>query len=247
MDTKIKKVLKRFKIKPHFAIITGSGIKLFQDYKVVFETTQLNAAHSTQHVKGHAHSTKIYKVKNKHVLVFSGRHHLYEGLGIAEVVKNVRLAHKLGVKKILITNAAGGINNKFKAGDLMLITGFMNLMQPSKRGLLSLITKKPSIIKTKLTNTIKRFNVRKGVYAGMLGPSYETFSEIKLLQLIGADAVGMSTIPEMICAKNLGMDYTGISVISNVWNKSHKPSHEEVLHNVQRANEKLNELILKLL
>ena len=81
----------------------------------------------------------------------------------------------------------------------------------------------------------------------MLGPSYETFSEIKLLQLIGADAVGMSTIPEMICAKNLGMDYAGISVISNVWNKSHKPSHEEVLRNVQRANEKLNELILKLL
>ena len=244
MDTKIKKVLKRFNIIPHFAIITGSGIKLFKDEKLIYEQSAFSNQHS---VTGHEHLIKLYKVKNKYVLVFCGRHHLYEGLGIFEVVKNVRFAHELGVKKILITNAAGGINNKFKAGDLMLITGFLNLMQPSKRGLLSLITKKPSIIKTKLTNTIKRFNVRKGVYAGMLGPSYETFSEIKLLQLIGADAVGMSTIPEMICAKNLGMDYAGISVISNVWNKSHKPSHEEVLRNVQKANEKLNELVLKLL
>ena len=132
----------------------------------------------------------------------------------------------------------------------MLITGFIDLMQPTERGILSGITQPAKIIKSKLSNLLsKKFKreMKSGIYAGVLGPSYETYSEIKLLQSLGAHAVGMSTIPEIICAKSLGLDFAGISAISNVWNQRHKPSHKEVLKNVSKANEKLNNLILKLL
>ena len=285
-------LLKKFKILPQVAIITGSGIKLFRNYKPIFSTgyskllflkqevpgsrgpevqrsespdletfcpsrTHLRRARPSAQggpasgerdlkttITGHEGTLKLYKIKNKNVLVFSGRHHLYEGLDITDVVKNVNLAYELGIRKIIITNAAGGINKKFKPGDLMLITGFIDLMQGTERGVLSGIYEPPYKIKTKLT---MKAGVKEGIYAGMIGPTYETQAEIKLLQTLGASAVGMSTIPEIICAKSLGMDYAAISVISNIWHKKHKPSHEEVLKNVKKANEKLNNLILQLL
>ncbi|MBI2995412.1 MAG: purine-nucleoside phosphorylase [Candidatus Melainabacteria bacterium] len=230
-------ILKKFdniKIIPQIAIITGSGIKLFEDKRTAFSSN----------IKGHEHSLKLYKIKGKYILVFSGRHHLYEGLSITDVAANIRLIYELGIKKVLITNAAGGINKKFKVGDLMLITGFIDLMQPTERGILNGITQPPYGFKTKLSSQLY---LKQGIYAGVLGPTYETYSEIKLLQSLGASAVGMSTVPEIICAKSLGLDFAAISVISNVWNKNHKPSHEEVLKNVKKANKKLEKLILDIL
>lgn len=239
---------------PQFAIITGSGIKLFNDYDPSFEIKYgelpIWSSSKNQRIKGHEGALKLYKIKNKGVVVFSGRHHLYEGLDIVDVVANVRLAYELGVRKIIITNAAGGINKTFKPSDLMLITGFIDLMQPTERGILSSITQPPSLVRAKLTKVIQmkyKKHIKTGVYAGSLGPSYETYSEIKFLQLLGASAVGMSTIPEIICAKSLGLDFAGISIISNIWSKNHVPSHEEVLQNVKRANKKLNDLVLELI
>lgn len=253
-------LLKRFKTLPQVAIITGSGIKLFRGYKPLFQIKYSKLPFFTQDanfrngekIEGHEEKLKLYKIKNKNVLVFSGRRHLYERYNIVDVVLNVRLAYELGIRKIIIINAAGGIDTKFKAGDLMLITGFIDLMQSTERGILSGITQPPYKIKTKLNKIISKAGLRnpafrKGIYAGVLGPSYETYSEIKLLKMLGASAVGMSTVPEIICAKSLGMDYAGISVISNVWSKKHKPSHKEVLKNVKRANNKLISLILQLL
>ena len=262
----------KFKARPQIAIITGSGIKLFRDYKPIFaikyndlpflrkrdgETARsargARRARRRNGIKGHEGVLKLFKIKNRHILVFSGRHHLYEGLNFFDVTSNVRLAYELGIGngkengKVIITNAAGGINKNFKAGDLMLITGFIDLMQPTERGILSGITQKPESIKTNLMKHLLKAGLKKGIYAGVLGPSYETFSEIKLLQLLGASAVGMSTVPEIICAKSLGMDFAGISIISNVWKKGHKPSHREVLKNVKKANEKLDGLIMKLI
>ena len=123
-------------------------------------------------------------------------------------------------------------------------------MQPTERGVLSAIVEPAKKINTNLTNTIKnkfKGEIKTGTYAANIGPSYETYSEIKLLQLLGASAIGMSTIPELICANSLGMDFAGISIISNIWNPKHKPSHIEVLKNVSKANNKLNDLILRLL
>lgn len=245
---------------PQIAIITGSGIKLFGDYESafsinynhlpVFKDSNRRDGEPVRRqigVKGHEGKLKLYKIKDTTILVFSGRRHLYEGYNFIDVVMNVRLAYELGIQKIIITNAAGGLNNKskkFKTGDLMLITGFIDLMQKTERGILSGITQRPYKIKTKLTSHL---NIKKGIYAGVLGPTYETYSEIKLLKELGASAVGMSTVPEMICAKSLGMDYAGISVISNVWDKKHKPSHKEVIQAVSRANKKLEDLLFSLL
>lgn len=255
-------LLKKFNLLPQIAIITGSGIKIFRNYKPSFSTkysklpflkkrySETAKRQNSESVKGHEGKLKLYKIKNKNVLVFSGRHHLYEGLSISEVVTNIRLAYELGIKKIIITNAAGGINKKFKPGDLMLINGFIDLMQSTERGVLSSIFQSPKLIKTKLNKLIQqkfRKHIKVGIYAGVLGPSYETCSEIKLLQLLGAQAVGMSTVPELICAKSLGMDFAAISIISNIWNKTHKPSHKLVLENVRQANDKLNNLILEIL
>lgn len=245
----LKLLFKKINFFPQIAIITGSGVKIFGDYKPLSEIKYTKLGIKSSTVKGHEGKLKLFKVKNKNILVFSGRHHLYEGLSITDVTSNIRLAYQLGVKKILITNAAGGINKKFKAGDLMLLTGFIDLMQPTERGILNGITQPPKKIKTSITKLIQnnfKEKVKIGIYAGMLGPTYETYSEIKFLQLLGADAVGMSTIPEMLCARSLGMDFAGISVISNIWKKNHIPSHKEVVKNVNRANKKLNELILKL-
>ena len=242
--------LKKIKVKPHVAIIGGSGIKLFPNHSPILVINYADLQSSALKVKGHEGKVKLFKVKDKYVLVFSGRQHLYEGIDITKIVANVRIAYDLGIKNLIVTNAAGGINSKFKAGDLMLITGFINLMQPTERGVIDAIVQKPAEIKSKLSNLIKKElgnKIKYGIYAGMIGPSYETLAEIKLLQMLGADAVGMSTIPELICAKSLRMNATGISTISNVWSKTHKPSHEEVLCNVEKANEKLNDLILKIL
>jgi len=248
-------LLKKFNVIPQVAIITGSGIKLFRNYKPIDSIKYSRLPFLNQNlvtkVKGHEGLLKLYKIKKKNIIVFSGRQHLYEGVSFSKVVKNVKLAYELGIRKIIITNAAGGINRKFKAGDLMLITGFIDLMQSTERGILNGITEPPAKIKSKLTSKLKarspELKIKHGIYAGMLGPTYETQAEIKLLKNLGASAVGMSTVPELICAKSLGMDYAGISVISNVWKKGHKPSHEKVLRNVKIANKRLDRLILELL
>ena len=149
----------------------------------------------------------------------------------------------------MITNAAGGLNQKFKTGDLMLITGFIDLMQPTERGVLSGIIQEPKEIKTKLTTKIKNLGKKyqKGIYAGVIGPTYETYSEVKLLKQLNASAVGMSTVPELITCKSFNLDFAGISIISNVWDKKHKPSHKEVVRQVEIANKKLNDLILQII
>ena len=249
-------LLRKINGTPLIAVVTGSGIKLFPDISPSFEI-RYNALpiwsildSSEDHIKGHEGKLKLFNINNKYVLVFSGRQHLYEGLDITRVVINIKIAHELGVKNIIVTNAAGGINKKFKAGSIMLISGFINFMQPTERGVIDSIVQKPKIVNTKLMRLVQkitRSKIKKGIYAGMSGPTYETYSEIKLLRLIGADAVGMSTIPELICANSLGMQYAGISVISNLWSTRHKPTHEKVLQNVQKANNRLNKLIINLL
>ena len=248
-----KSLLRKFKLIPQIAIITGSGIKILKNYKPSFEISykKLPVLSSGHNVKGHEGKLKLFKIKNKNILVFSGRRHLYEGLDITEVTRNIRLCYELGIQKIIITNAAGGINNKFKIGDLMLITGYIDLMQSTERGLLNGITQSEAKIKSNLTSQLSalssQLNIKKGIYAGVLGPSYETLSEIQFLKLLGASAVGMSTIPEMICANSLKLDFAGISIISNTWNKKHIPSHKEVLKHAGNANKKLDDLIMKLL
>ncbi len=245
-------LLKKIDLIPRFAIITGSGVKVFKEYTPIFEIsyTKLPVWKKKLEIKGHESMLKLYRIKDIPILVFSGRHHLYQGYDIPDVVSNIKLAYELGIKKIIITNAAGGIKKSFTTGSLMLITGFINLMQSTERGTLSSITQIPVKIKTPLTELIEKkfkLTIEKGIYAANIGPTYETYSEIKLLQDLGASAIGMSTIPEMICTKSLNLDFAGISIISNAWNPTHKPSHLDVLKAVTSANDKLNSLLHKII
>lgn len=216
-------------------------------YSKLYKTSQSSSSNPQHSVIGHESKLKLFNVKDKCILVFSGRKHLYQGYSVFDVIANIKIASQIGIKKILITNAAGGLNSKFKPGDLMLITGFIDLMQPTERGVLSGIIQEPKKIKEKLTKEIESKKIQKGIYAGVIGPTYETYSEVKLLKSLNASAVGMSTIPELIACKSFGLDFAGVSIISNVWDSKHKPSHKEVVRQVEMANKKLNDLILQII
>jgi len=179
-------------------------------------------------VKGHAGQLVAGRLKGKPVVVMQGRYHYYEGYDIAEVVFPVRTICGLGISKLLLTNAAGGINPDFQPGDLMIIRDHINMMGVNPlRGenderIGTRFPDMSNVYEKNLSRIIARgmqdtgLAVKKGVYAALSGPSYETPAEIKMLAALGADAVGMSTVPEAIAARHMGVKVAGISCISNL-------------------------------
>ncbi|OQY47468.1 MAG: purine-nucleoside phosphorylase [Anaerolineaceae bacterium 4572_78] len=200
------------------------------------------------HVKGHEGRLVIGKLQGKTVLVMQGRVHFYEGYSIQTVTMPVRVMQVLGLKTLIVTNAAGGINTSFRAGDLMLITDHINIL--GMTGTNPLIgpnfaefgTRFPDMtspynleLQQKARQVAKEAGIKlhEGVYACLSGPSFETPAEIRFLKTIGADAVGMSTAPEVVVARHGGMKVLGISGISNVVvsqpTEVSATTHEEVL------------------
>lgn len=235
--TKCKnKFLEFFNKKIFCGIILGSGyndlVNYFNVVKKIDYSDLIHFPYST--VPGHSNKINIVEFNNYFILFFQGRVHLYEGYSPYEVSIPVALLGELGVKNIIITNASGGINKKFTPGDIMLIEDHINLQSTSP--LIGISDGKGFIDMTNCydQNTIKliskNFNVHKGIYAGLIGPNYETPAEIKFLKKIGADAVGMSTIMESIMAKFYNMRILGISLITNkaAGLTKNKISHNEV-------------------
>jgi purine-nucleoside phosphorylase len=143
--------------------------------------------------------------------ILRGRVHYYEGPSMDEVVRPVRVLARLGVSRVVLTNAAGAVNRSLRPGDLMAITDHLNLMgaNPLRGG--------PHFVDlTSVYDTTGLGGLPRGVYAAMAGPSYETPAEIRMLRRLGADAVGMSTVPEAIAARHMGMNVLGISCITNM-------------------------------
>jgi purine-nucleoside phosphorylase len=179
-------------------------------------------------VEGHEGQLVIGKLEGKHVMAMKGRFHYYEGYSMQELVFPIRLMKVLGIKKLLVTNAAGGINLNFNPGDLMLISDHINLMGDNPlRGTnhrelgprfpdMSEAYDKKFIHIAENIASKEGILCRKGVYVGLSGPAYETPAEIRYLAKIGADAVGMSTIPEVIAANHMRMRILGISCITNM-------------------------------
>jgi purine-nucleoside phosphorylase len=179
-------------------------------------------------VKGHAGQLVAGRLKGKPVIVLQGRYHYYEGYDISEVVFPIRTLCGLGISKLLLTNAAGGINRDFQPGDLMIIRDHINMMgvNPLRGENDERIGKRfpdmSGVYERNLSRIIARgmqdtgLAVKKGVYAALSGPSYETPAEIKMLARLGADAVGMSTVPEAIAARHMGVMVAGVSCISNL-------------------------------
>lgn len=199
-------------------------------------------------VAGHAGELIVGKLGGTPVFVLNGRAHYYEGHSMAQVTLGVRTLAALGVRDLLLTNAAGGINRNFCAGDFMLLTDHINLMGenplrgPAPKGLprfVDLTQAYDATLNGLLIQAARKSRVKlqRGVYLAVSGPTYETPAEIRAFARLGADAVGMSTVPETIVARQLGLRVTALSCITNLGaGLSKSPlSHEEVLETAQRV------------
>lgn len=247
---------------PHVGIILGSGLGgLAADV----ESATILAYEDipdwpVSTVVGHQGHLVIGKLESKEVIVMQGRVHYYEGYSIGQVALPVRVLQRLGVEILIVTNAAGGVNPDFTPGELMLITDHINLIgmaglnplrgpnidklgtrfpdmsQAYDRALMQLVHK---------VATEENINLQEGVYICLAGPSFETPADLRFLRIIGADAVGMSTVPEVIVARHGGTRVLGISGISNKANLDGETitSHEEVLAAGEKIAPQLSTLI----
>lgn len=248
--------------KPEIAVILGSGLgELADEYcDTAIPYTQVpNFIKST--VQGHKGRLVFAKIQGKNVVMMQGRNHFYEGHTMQEITYPVKVMKKLGVQTVILTNAAGAVNETFVPSDLMIIKDHINFMGanplvgPNDSSLGERFPDMTEIYKKSLISLAKKcgadlgLELKEGVYFANSGPSYETPSEIKMARLLGADAVGMSTVPEAIVANYCGMNVLGISCISNAASAhdGEKLSHEEVIDTTNKAREKFKKLIVKII
>lgn len=235
---------------PAVAIILGSGLggladRLQARRQVSFQDIPGFPGAS---VIGHDGSLVAGTLDGREVIALAGRFHMYEGHGARLAAFPVRVLHALGARTLFVSNAAGGIRRTFVAGDLMVIEDHINLMwrNPLTGPLEAGETRFPDMsdpydpaLRSLLHQAALRAKVRvvEGVYAGLLGPTYETPSEVRMLERLGIDAVGMSTVPEVIVARALGMRVAGMSCIANLaaGMTSSPISHADVLAGSARA------------
>ncbi len=272
VKSELKSRSKRFRL-PTTAIILGSGLgdfaKTFVD-PVEIESSKI-PHYPVPDVEGHAGKLIFGGVRSdprqppRQVLAFLGRSHLYETGKVARATYPVRLAHKLGIKNLILSNAAGGVNTLFSAGDLMLISSHINLTfrdalrdgnsWRQTRSDVSMMRGGISPYDSTLFELARKaamnegILLREGVYCAVIGPSYETAAEILMIRKIGADAVGMSTVLEAVVASQLGMKVVGISLITNLATglSSLPTSHDEVIEVGRQARRKFELLITGIL
>jgi purine-nucleoside phosphorylase len=208
-------------------------------------------------VEGHAGQLVLGELLGKLVVAMQGRFHHYEGYSMQEVTYPVRVMHQLGVKTLLVTNAAGGVNTDFVPGDLMLISDHINLMGDNPLigpNLAEFGPRFPDMSEAynkalgKVAEDVAKqvgFKLKKGIYAGLNGPSYETPAEIRYLRAISVDAVGMSTVPEVLVANHSGLKVVGISCITNMAAGilDVKLDHQEVMEVANRVQTRFLALV----
>ncbi len=252
-----------YEFKPTLGMILGSGWSLAVTERECVDMLPFSAipglGDST--VKGHAGEIRLIEDNGKRAVVFCGRRHYYEGAGWEPVVTPIEIMHRIGVTDLLLTNAAGGINSDFKAGDFMLITDHINtiglnpLIGPLREG------RGPRFPdQSELYNKVKRERIRAiadeigiavkdGIYCYTSGPCYETPAEIRAYKSMGADAVGMSTVPEAIVAGAMGMNIAAVSCITNMAaGISPVPlTHGEVIEVTNEASPKMAALINRII
>lgn len=249
---------------PQVALVLGSGLSSLAD--AVNNAVAL-PFHDIPHwptstVAGHSGRLVFGKLEGKSVLVMQGRVHYYEGYGMSQLTMPVRVMRQLGVRTLILTNAAGGLNPAFSAGDLMLIRDHINMLGLSGHNPLrgpnddSVGPRFPDMTVPydaelrQLAHEVaaaQGITLQEGVYAYVAGPSYETPAELRFLLTAGADAVGMSTVPSVVVARHGGMRVLGISTITNMATPDPKPgqqtTHEEVLEVGKIVVPKLTNLI----
>ncbi|MCL4113176.1 UNVERIFIED_CONTAM: hypothetical protein GTU68_051193 [Idotea baltica] len=191
-------------------------------------------------VKGHAGRLVLGELEGRKVMVMQGRFHYYEGIPIQVLALPSRVMKELGITKMLVTNAAGGCNPEFNVGDLMLIRDHLNFgFNNPLIGDTSTAYSKALMEVARSVAAEQKVNLQEGVYQFMTGPTYETPAEVRMAQVLGADALGMSTVPEVIAAAHCGLEVLGISFISNLAAgiSSHALSHAEVVETMKSVQD----------
>jgi purine-nucleoside phosphorylase len=246
-------VLPRLKERPAVAVVLGSGLGGLAEE--VADPVRVEAVEvpgmPVPRVAGHAGMLLSGRLADVPVLVLAGRVHTYEGYSAAEVAFAVRVAAEVGCRALIATNAAGGLDPALAPGDLMVLADHVNLLGDNPlRGAPAFVDMidayDPGLRSTAARLGAERgMPLREGVYVAVPGPSYETSAEAAMLRAAGADAVGMSTVPEVIAARAHGLKVAAISVITN---RCGMPTtHEEVLEVTERARPHLRDLVLALL
>ncbi len=245
--------------RPDAAVVLGSGLgELAEEITGGTAIPYREIPHFPRStVDGHAGRLVLGTLSGRLLFGMQGRFHFYEGYGLAEVTFGVRVAQRLGIPVVILTNAAGGLNPAFDAGDLMLITDHINLMPdnplrgPNDERFGPRFPSPVGVYDHGLIEVARRvaadagFSCREGVYAALPGPSYETEAEVRYLRTIGADAVGMSTAPEALVAAHGGQKVLAVSTITNVLGKSPGQivSHKEVLAVAEQVRTRLGALV----
>jgi purine-nucleoside phosphorylase len=247
---------------PTTAIILGTGlgalVDSIDDKQYIPYNEIPNFPVST--VEGHSGNLIFGRLGNRPVMAMQGRFHFYEGYDMKTVTFPVRVMHELGIKTLFVSNAAGGMNPTFEIGDIMIITDHINLFpEHPLRGKnyeewgprfpdMSEAYSHTLINHAKQIAAEKGIRVVEGVYVGTQGPTFETPAEYRYFHIIGGDAVGMSTVPEVIVARHMGIDVFGVSVITDLGVEGivEKVSHEEVQKAAQAAQPKMMEIMTEL-
>jgi purine-nucleoside phosphorylase len=248
---------------PEYGVILGSGLGSFTDEMKVEYTLPYNEIPNfpISTVQGHKGALVFGTIGDKKVVAMQGRFHFYEGYSMTEVTFPVRVMKFLGVTKLVVSNASGGVNPSYQVGSIVMITDhinmtpehplrgknderfgprFVNMSEPYSRKMIAKATA--------LANDLN-IEVHEGIYLGLQGPTFETLAEYKMVKILGADCVGMSTVPEVIVARHMDLETFGISVITDMGNEESigTISHDEVLQAAKEAEPKVRSLIKELI
>lgn len=244
---------------PEYGIILGSGLGTFtQDIDIEFTISYSEIPNfPVSTVQGHKGALVFGKIGNKSVVAMQGRFHFYEGYDMKTVTFPVRVMKYLGVQKLIVSNASGGVNPNYKVGDVVVIKDHINLFPDHPlRGTnderfgprfvnMSEPYSRIMIQKAKEIAQQNDIELKDGIYLGLQGPTFETLAEYKMVKILGADCVGMSTVPEVIVARHMEVDCLGISVITDMGDEDNIDvvNHDEVLQAAKKAEPVVRKLI----
>ena len=248
---------------PEYGVILGSGLGSFtDDIKIEFSLPYNEIPNfPVSTVEGHKGALVFGTIGDKKVVAMQGRFHFYEGYNMKEVTFPVRVMKYIGVKKVIVSNASGGVNPNYKVGDIVIIKDHINMMpEHPLRGKnderfgprfvnMSEPYSKNMIVKAKELAQNLNIEVKDGVYLVLQGPTFETLSEYRMVKNVGGDCVGMSTVPEVIVARHMEMECFGLSVITDMGDEENieEVSHAEVLKAAEKAEPQVRNLIKELI
>ena len=246
----------KYKIEPTVAIVLGSGLGNFtNDMDTELEIDYSALPHfPVSTVIGHTGKLIFGKMHGKQVVVMAGRFHYYEGYTAQQIIYPVRVMKMLGVKTLLLSNAAGSVNESFEVGDMMIITDHISMFIINPligKNEDSIGTRFPDmsepyskVLISKAKNISKNlgYDIKEGIYCAVTGPTFETHAEYRLIKIVGADAVGMSTVQEAIAAVHAGIEVFAMSIITDlgIRDDDNKITHEEVLAAAAEAEPKMS-------